>query len=138
MYHCHDIQKMLFWALVLYQSDPLKTSAFCHSLCMLLRGRRVLVIRLVKFSFSMQSFFFSIGLHHMCSSSDGFVVTMDASTGEFQNKVDICWLNVYRTVWFKIFLLLTAVSKLTFNNKTTKTIYLLTEDKVLQHWMPCK
>lgn len=41
------------------------------------------MIRLVEFNFSMQSFFFSLGLHHMCSSSDGFVVTMDALTGEF-------------------------------------------------------
>ena len=42
-----------------------------------------MVIRLVEFNFFYAKLLFSIGLHHMCSSSDGFVVTMDASTGEF-------------------------------------------------------
>lgn len=30
---------------------------------------------------------FSLDLHHMCSSSDGFMVTMDASTGEYNTIV---------------------------------------------------
>lgn len=57
----------------------------------------------------------------MCSSSDGFVVTMDALTGEFQN---IYWLNMNRTVSFDCCFLANV------NNKTTKTIYLLTKYKV--------